>query len=118
MKKFFIIVLCAVSSITLFGQTTLDSLNTKASYCEIVGTQGLFSKKLTINIDYGQETGTFWNPKDTRLKDENGNAIKFNSMIDVLNLMQKEGWDFVNAYAIGDAQHGYVYHWLLKRKNQ
>jgi len=29
-------------------------------------------------------------------------------MIDVLNLMQKEGWDFVNAYAIGDAQHGYI----------
>lgn len=94
MKKYLIVALCALSSITLFGQTTLDSLSTKASYCEIVGTQGLFSKKLTINIDYGQETGSFWNPKDTRLKDENGNAIKFNSMIDVLNLMQKERLGF------------------------
>jgi hypothetical protein len=118
MKKLFIIALFVVSSITIFGQTTLDSLTTRVSYCEIVGTQGLFSKKLTINIDYGQETGSFWKPKDTRLKDENGNAIKFNSMIDVLNLMQNEGWDFVNAYAIGDAKSGYVYHWLLKRRNQ
>jgi hypothetical protein len=118
MKKILIIALCVVSSITLFGQTNLDSISSIASYCEIVGTQGLFSKKLTINIDYGQETGSFWNPKDTRLKDENGKAIKFNSMIDVLNLMQKEGWDFVNAYAIGDAKSGYVYHWLLKRKIQ
>ncbi len=94
MKKYLIVALCALSSITLFGQTTLDSLSTKASYCEIVGTQGLFSKKLTINIDYGQETGSFWNPKDTRLKDENGDAIKFNSMIDVLNLMQKRRLGF------------------------
>jgi len=116
MKKFIIVALCSVFSITLFGQTTLDSLNSKATYCEIVGKQGLFSKKLTINIDYGQETGSFWHSKDTRLKDENGDAIKFNSMIDVLNLMQQEGWDFVNTYVIGDAKDGYVYHWLLRRR--
>jgi len=118
MKKLFFIALCTICSISLFGQTTLDSLNTKVSYCEIVGTQGFFSKKITITIDYGQETGSFWHPKDQRLRDENGNAIKFNSMIDVLNLMQKEGWDFVTAYIIGDAKSGYVYHWLLKRRNQ
>lgn len=105
--------LCPISSI---GQTTLDSINTKASYCEIVGTQGFLSSKLTIVVDYGQDTGKFFEFKDARLKGENGKALKFNSMIDVLNLMQKEGWDFVTAYAIGDAQKGYVYHWLLKRK--
>lgn len=76
----------------------------------------LFSKKLTINVDYGQDTGGLFTPKDSRLKGDDGNAIKFNSMIDVLNLMQKEGWDFVTAYVIGDRQAGYVYHWLLKKR--
>jgi len=103
---------CPVSTI---GQTTLDSISSKASYCEIVGTQGLFSTKLTIMIDYGQKTN-FWKPQNNMLTSEEGKPIKFNSMIDVLNLMHSEGWEFVNAYAIGDAQKGYVYHWLLKKK--
>lgn len=101
---------------SIFSQTTLDSINSKATYCEIVGTQGLLSRKLTIVVDYGQDTGKFFEFKDARLKGENGKALKFNSMIDVLNLMQKEGWDFVTAYTIGDSKMGYVYHWLLKRK--
>jgi hypothetical protein len=117
-KTIFILAILAIT-ISSYGQknvVTVDSINTKASYCEIVGTQTLFSKKLTICVDYGQDTGGFFTPKDTRLKGEDGNPIKFNSMIDVLNLMQKEGWDFVTSYVIGSAQSGYVYHWLLKRK--
>jgi hypothetical protein len=117
MKKLLFLSLFVITSLSSFSQITIDSLNVKAAYCEIVGTQGFLSSKLTIRIDYGQDSGSIFNPKDSRLKGEDGKAIKFNSMIDVLNLMHIEGWNFVTAYIIGDAQRGYVYHWLLKRKS-
>lgn len=117
MKKSLLLSLLVISSLSTFCQTTIDSVNVKATYCEIVGTQGFFSSKLTIRIDYGQDNGSIFNPKDSRLKGEDGKAIKFNSMIDVLNVMHSEGWDFITAYVIGDSQKGYVYHWLLKRRN-
>jgi hypothetical protein len=118
MKKLIFIFTVLFICISMYGQNvvTIDSISSKASYCEIVGTSGLFTTKLTIMVDYGQEKGNIFNYKDSRLKGENGKAIKFNSMIDVLNLMQKEGWDFVTAYTVGDAKSGYVYHWLLKKK--
>ena len=47
------------------------------------------------------------------VKDENGEKMIFNSMIDALNYMTKNGFKFVNAYAITeDGQN--VYHYLLK----
>jgi len=97
----------------------IDSVSVTKSYvyCEIVGTAGLLSTKVKIDIDYGQEV-SFWN-QDRRLKDENGKSIKFNSMVDALNYMGTLGWEFVQAYVVtipsmGSQQN--VYHWLLKRE--
>jgi hypothetical protein len=115
MKKLIFITAFFALSFSLFSQITIDSISSKATYCEIVGTQGFLSSKLTIMIDYDQKSSV-WKPQNNLLKSEDGKPIKFNSMIDVLNLMHSEGWDFVNAYTIGDAQKGYVYHWILKRK--
>ena len=119
MKKIIFIFAILAITISTYGQKnvlTVDSIDIKSTYCEIVGTQVLFSRKLTISVDYGQDKGGFFSPKDSRLKGEDGQPTKFNSMIDVLNLMQKEGWDFVTAYVVGNAQTGYVYHWLIKRQ--
>jgi hypothetical protein len=33
-------------------------------------------------------------------QDEQGKVIKFNSAIDALNYMAKQGWEFVNAYPL------------------
>jgi hypothetical protein len=121
MKKLLLLSTFLVFAIICVGQTRTDSISPSPSsttYCEIVGTQGLFSSKITVEIDYGQDKGGFFDRADSRLKDENGKLKKFNSMIDVLNVMSSEGWDFVNAYAIGDKQSGYVYHWLMKRKSK
>lgn len=117
MKKLLLVCVLLVSTMAVFSQVKIDTLMNKAAYCEIVGTSGFFSKKLTITLDFGQDQGGLFNPKDSRLKSEDGENIKFNSMIDALNTMETEGWSFITAYIIGDAKSGYVYHWLLKRKN-
>jgi uroporphyrinogen-III synthase len=75
------------------------------------------STKLTIQIDFGQRTKFFSAGKETILKDEEGKALDFNSMIDALNFMSQNGFEFVNAYAITLGSQN-VYHYILKKKKE
>lgn len=86
----------------------------KYIFCQIVGTAKpfTFNTQLTISIDYGQER-KFW--KDERLRDENGKVQSFNSMIDALNYMGNQGWEFAQAYTVTMGNTN-VYHYLLKRE--
>ena len=88
----------------------------KFTYCELVGTGKLLSNKVTVAIDFGQSRPFF---SDNRYKDPaTGKPFIFNSMVDALNFMGKQGWEFVQAYTIGDSQTGYVYHFLLKKETK
>ena len=84
-------------------------------YVQIVGTSRVLSNKLSIEIDFGQENKLFSSDKDTRVKDVNGKNMIFNSMIDALNFMTKNGYEFVQAYAITIANQN-VYFYLLRKK--
>ena len=59
----------------------------------------------------------FGSGKELQLKDENGDKLIFNSMIDALNYMSKHGFEFVQAYAISVGGQN-VYHYLLRRKTE
>jgi hypothetical protein len=99
--------------ITKFGDTI--------KYCEIMGIGS--GKDVFVTIDYGQRIKTtfmglikvsdFIIGKDGRIK-------TFNSMIDALNFMVLNGWEFVSAYAVNEnatlGGSGTVYHYLLHRK--
>ncbi|MDB5250841.1 MAG: hypothetical protein JWP27_10 [Flaviaesturariibacter sp.] len=89
--------------------------NIDVDYVQIVGTSRVLSNKLTIEIDFGQENKLFSSDKDTRIKDVNGKNMIFNSMIDALNFMTKNGYDFVQAYAI-TVNNQNVYHYMLRKK--
>lgn len=111
MKKLQLIILAILISIPFYGQDSLQ-VNSKNNYmyAEILGTAKLLSKKVTIVIDFGQNSKLY---EDTRLRDESGNVITFNSMVDAMNWMGAEGWEFVQAYIVTEGQQN-VYHWLLK----
>lgn len=85
------------------------------TYCEIVGTAKLISKKVTVSIDYGQERKFFSN--NQRVTDTTGKDVVFNSMMDAINFMYNNGWEFVTAYAI-TMNNSNVYHHLLKKKTE
>ena len=105
-------VLCLFSFTSIFAQVNKE---TKFKYCELVGTQKFLSQKLTITLDFG-EAKNIW--KDNRLKDEvTGKVQIFNSMVDALNYMGEDGWEFTQAYVVTIGQQN-VYHWLLKKKRQ
>ena len=83
-------------------------------YCELVGTGKLFSTKVNVTVDFGQETSYWRQDVDQYLVDENGDKIKFNSMVDAMNYMGRRGWVFEQAYVITTNQQN-VYHWLLSK---
>jgi hypothetical protein len=84
-------------------------------YVQIVGTQKLLSTKVMIQIDFGQRTKLFSLGKETILKDEQGKPVDFNSMIDALNFMAQNGFEFVNAYTI-TVNNQNVYHYVMRKK--
>ncbi len=105
-------------SVLGFGQTIngkpLKDLDVQ--YLQILGTSKLMSSKLTITIDIGQKTKYFSSNLDsTLLKDENGDGVIFNSMIDALNFMSSHGYEFVtsNIITVGGQN---VYHYLIKKR--
>jgi hypothetical protein len=86
-------------------------------YVQIIGTPKLLGNKLTIQIDFGQENKLF-KARDTQLKDSTGKTLTLNSMIDALNFMSKNGYEFVFAYATQVAinSNTFTNYYLLKRK--
>src|SRR5690606_23634445 len=90
----------------------LSKKQAKEEYCMILATSKFLSTKVTIEVDFGQ-AWSFWKDKRS-LKDENGKRLNFNSVIDALNYMSSEGWEFVNAYAVTVSSQN-VYHYVMKR---
>ena len=124
MKKLLLLFTVVLFSIVIKAQTPqsfiLDSTSvSQYSYCEIVGTKGMFTTKVTVEIDFGQAT-KFWSSYKSKVyKDPaTGEPKIFNSMVDAMNFMGVNGWEFTQAYIIGDSHSGYVYHFLLKRYNK
>lgn len=105
MKKLIVLMALAFMSMAVFAQ------DEKYVYAEIVGTSNLTNTKVTIVIDFGQETKF---AEDKRLRDEDGKIKKFNSMVDAMNWMGAMGWEFQQAYAVTMGSTN-VYHWLLKK---
>ena len=81
-------------------------------YCQVIATPGSLSNKVTIDIDFGEEK-SLW--RDTRLKTDGGKIKKFNTIIDVLNYMGKEGWTFINAFPVRTGETE-IYHFAFKKQ--
>lgn len=102
--------------LTVFALMTLVSAHGQDKiYCELLGTQTLLSKKIDVQIDFGQQTEQF---AENGLLDENGQGIVFNTLIDAMNHMSSQGWMFEQAYfvSIGSGALAInLHHWLLSK---
>lgn len=117
MKKVFLFLLMIVGFCA--NAQTVNNIPLKeldVEYVQIVGTSKMFSNKVTIELDFGQHTKFFSSGKETFITDENGNRMVFNSMIDSLNYLSLNGFEFVQAYAFATNNQN-VYHYLMKKKD-
>ena len=106
MKKFIVISLFFLFSYSVtYSQVNVNGVNINEldiKYCSIVGYNTfLFGKKIIVSIDYGQKY-QFW--KSQEISDSNNKPVIFNSVIDALNFMEKNGWQYINT-----AEYTYTY---------
>lgn len=107
MRRILLILVVSFFSVSLMAQKAPSFV-----YCEIVGFQKLLTNKITIKIDFGEHMKAF---ADNRIVDPaTGKPRVFNSMIDALNFMGKEGWEFVQAYNVPQGEVNY-FHYLMKK---
>ena len=108
MKKIFIIGFVLFSTRASFAQANNSKVE---QYCQIIASPRLFSNKVTIDIDFGEEK-SIW--RDNRLKTFDGRLKKFNTVIDALNYMGRDGWVFINAYPVSIGE-SVIYHFCLQK---
>ena len=109
MKKVFIISLVLFTTLASFAQANTSKVE---QYCQIIASPKLLSNKVTIDIDFGEEK-SIW--RDNRLKNYDGRLKKFNTVIDALNYMGRDGWIFINAYPVTIGT-GVIYHFAFKKE--
>lgn len=71
-------------------------------FCEVKGIEKELASGLKIIFDFGTKPSyTIWGDLSSKLKfvDDQGEEIKFNSMVDAANYMIERGWIFQQAYS-------------------
>lgn len=102
----------AIAQVSVEG-VDINALGIK--YCELRGyNTSTMSQKVSVVIDYGQEFKAF---KPQVIRGEDGKPMVFNTMIDALNFMDRNGWEYLNGYIAASGSSS-VYNYLLKRKEE
>jgi len=117
MKKLILISLLFIGFVSNIQAQTVNETpisEVDVEYVQIVGTGKFFSSKVSIQLDFGQETTLFTKSKDTQLYDVDGKKKNFESMVDALNFMAQHGYELDQAYALSVGNQN-VYHFLLKK---
>lgn len=111
MKKLLLFALLIALSLPSFAQDSPGE-SSRYAYCQVVGTAKFLSTKVRIDLDFGEERKHYG---DQRVRDpETGKQKDFNSMIDALNYMGKQGWEFEQAYVITVGNQN-IYHYIMKK---
>jgi hypothetical protein len=107
MRKTFFLVAALLIGSCIFAQ------DSSWRHVQITVVPRLLSNKINVEVDYGQDTKFF---SDTRMKDDAGRAMKFNSVSDILNYMSKEKWELITAQAFYDTNAQQRWSILMRRK--
>lgn len=118
MKKYILTISILLISFFSFAQVFVEGVNINeledVKYCQLINAGSyLLETNIIITIDYGQKRKRF----DTqKIEDKNKKTKKFNSIIDALNFMDKNGWEYLNSYPITDSSGTSDYIYLLKKR--
>lgn len=110
MKKLLLLFVFCIASMVILAQKSVNF-----EYCFLNGSYNdkFANNKYTVHIDFGENTKL---KSDKNYSDATGKSIVFNSMIDAMNFMDKQGWELVQAYVITPTNSRSINQWILKRK--
>ncbi len=104
MKKLVLLIIMSALSATIWAQSS------RKVYCELVGTEKLPNKEITVAIDLGPSTPV----NGAYLLNDNDQPLTFISLPDAMNWMSERGWKFVQSYEVKDYNEN-IYHWVLMK---
>jgi hypothetical protein len=106
--------------LTSLSAQTVNDIPVKdinVEYIQIVGTpKGGLSNKQRIVLDFGTSNKLISSEQVRTIRDSSGKTVVFDSMIDALNFMTSNGYDFVQAYTTSLSNNQHAYHYLLRKK--
>lgn len=105
-----VIISMSVLFISFASLAQVDSSRVE-QYCQLIVTPRLLSNKVTIELDFGEHR-SYWS--DNRIRAYNGKLKVFNTVVDALNFMGREGWYFINAYPVKTGELE-VYHFAFRK---
>jgi hypothetical protein len=123
MKTLITILITIFLSIQLSAQVIIDGVNINeledVHIVQLLAKGSLFSNKVSIVVDYGQFKK--WNDaKGSKFLDKDGKKKKFNTVIEAINFMENNGWEYKDALVITvDSFSGKqnVYHYYFRKKD-
>jgi hypothetical protein len=116
MKKLFLAAMLVMLAFTGQSQVIVDEVNINdldVKYIELVGRNKIGFGKIKIVVDFGQELKIF---KSQAIRSADGTKAAFNSMIDGLNFMEANGWEFVSNYVVQSAEENEI-RYILRRRD-
>jgi len=115
MKKILIVFVLALFTQAMSAQVFVEDQNLNdldIKYVQLIGVNtSMFGVKIKIYVDYGQPSKLL---KSESIKNAEGKAMKFNSMIDALNFMHQNGWSYID-YSEANFNGKIRYTYLLQR---
>lgn len=117
-KVIFLFTLNFLFLVSGFSQTVngIPIKEINAEYIQIESSPGeIFNNNIRILIDFGQEKRGL-STKEEIIKDADGKKMTFNSMIDALNFMSANGYEFVQAYGVSISNKEIHHYYLMRKK--
>src|SRR4030042_1681674 len=113
MKK--ILIISIVFLIPMFAFSAddfdFDEIPKEVRYCHVIGVSFALDTPPVITINFGQK----WIARKTIKR--GGKVFSFNNMIDVLNWMYANGWEYRSYLILNNGMAGFWHYYLLERKD-
>lgn len=117
MRKMMLVAGLSLLSLGASAQVEVDGTNINdldIKYVELVGRAKFLSlTKIKVFVDYGQDFS--W--KQQTIKNASGKNAAFNSMVDALNFMEANGWEYVHNYLV-QTDSDLTYKYLLRKREE
>ena len=110
MKRFYFVLL--ILTLSVANSSKLYAHEKYMVYCSIIGNESELRNGVdTISIDFGQD-----DLKKNYLVDEQGNRLKFKTMISAMNYMSKLGWNLEEtSHSTDKLLGGLISVWVLSK---
>ena len=96
----------------LVNDTDINDLPIK--YCELRVTSALMSlTKVKVYVDYGQKWKAF---SRQNIMTDDKKVVRFNSAVEALNFMDKNGWDYVEQTIQNNGDGNVTYKYLMRKR--